>query len=137
MMTDVHTKKQRSFNMSRIRAKDTKPEMIVRSLVHALGYRFRLHRKDLPGRPDIVLARHRKIIFVHGCFWHMHNCKYGRVKPRTNARFWQDKRAGNRERDRRNKYGLKKQGWSILVVWECWIRKPDKLREKLVDFLES
>jgi len=79
--------------MSRCKGKNTKPEMIVRSIVHRMGYRYSLHRKDLPGKPDIVLTRHKKIIFVHGCFWHMHNCKYGKVIPATNSKFWQDKRA--------------------------------------------
>jgi DNA mismatch endonuclease, patch repair protein len=121
-MVDVHTKAQRSFNMSRIKGRDTKPELIVRSFVHRLGYRFRLYRKDLPGKPDIVLPRHKKIIFVHGCFWHMHNCKNGRVKPATRAKFWQDKRTDNKERDRRNIQTLKKLGWGVLVVWECQVR---------------
>ena len=121
-MADIHTKAQRSFNMSRIKGKDTKPELVVRSVVHRLGYRFRLHRKDLPGKPDIVLPRHKKIIFVHGCFWHMHNCKKGRVKPATRAKFWEDKRTGNKKRDRRNIRALKKLGWDVLVVWECQVR---------------
>ena len=121
-MVDVHTKAQRSFNMSRIKSKDTKPELVVRSFVHRLGYRFRLHCKNLPGKPDIVLPRHKKIIFVHGCFWHMHNCKNGRVKPATRAQFWQDKRTDNKERDRRNIRTLKKLGWDVLVVWECQVR---------------
>ena len=120
-MVDVHTKAQRSFNMSRIKGKDTKPELVVRSFVHQSGYRFRLHRKDLPGKPDIVLPRHKKIIFIHGCFWHMHNCKNGRVKPATRAKFWQDKRTGNKKRDRRNIRALKKLGWDVLVVWECQV----------------
>ena len=121
-MVDVHTKAQRSFNMSRIKSKDTKPELVVRSFVHRLGYRFRLHCKNLPGKPDIVLPRHKKIIFVHGCFWHMHNCKNGRVKPATRAKFWQDKRTDNKERDRQNIRTLKKLGWDVLVVWECQVR---------------
>lgn len=133
-MADVHTAAQRSFNMSRIRGKDTKPEMIVRSLVHQMGYRFRLHRKDLPGKPDLVLPGHRKIIFVHGCFWHMHRCRYGRVTPRTNADFWQAKREGNVERDRRNRKSLKADGWEILTVWECWTRNPE---ERLIPRLEA
>jgi DNA mismatch endonuclease, patch repair protein len=120
-MTDVHTKSQRSFNMSRIKGKDTKPELIVRSFVHRLGYRFRLHCKNLPGKPDIVLPRHKKIIFVHGCFWHMHNCKKGRVKPATRTQFWENKRTGNKERDRWNIRALKKLGWDVLVVWECQV----------------
>jgi len=137
-MADVHTAAQRSFNMSRIRGKDTKPELIVRSLVHQMGYRFRLHRKDLPGKPDLVLPGHRKIIFVHGCFWHMHRCRYGRVTPKTNADFWQAKREGNVERDRRNRKSLKADGWEVLTVWECWIRHPEeRLIPRLEAFLED
>lgn len=133
-MADVHTKEQRSFNMSRIRSKDTKPEIIVRSLVHRMGYRFRLHRKDLPGKPDLVLPRHDKVIFVHGCFWHMHRCRQGRVFPKTNAEFWQEKRTGNAERDRRNIRKLRHDGWQVLVIWECWIRDP---KEKIIPRLEA
>ncbi len=109
-MVDVLTKKQRSFNMSQIRGKDTKPEMVVRSLVHRMGFRYALHRKDLPGKPDIVLVKHKKIIFVHGCFWHMHNCRYGKVKPATNKKFWQDKREGNKDRAKRTLRKLPQQG---------------------------
>ncbi len=136
-MVDVLTKKQRSFNMSRIRGKDTKPEIIVRKIVHRLGYRFRLHQRNLPGCPDIVLARHRKVIFVHGCFWHMHKCRYGKVKPATNAKFWQSKREGNVARDKRNLRKLRKEGWKVLVIWECQTRNIDKLTEKLQKFLIS
>src|SRR5687767_4345550 len=116
-MTDVLTPQQRSFNMSRIRNRDTKPEKIVRSIVHRLGYRYRLHKPDLPGKPDIVLVRHRKIIDVHGCFFHMHNCPYGRVKPATNSSFWEQKRISNVTRDRRNLRALRRAGWTTLVVW--------------------
>lgn len=136
-MTDVHSKPQRSYNMSCIKGKNTKPEMKVRSLVHSMGYRFRLHKKELPGRPDMVLTRHKKIIFVHGCFWHVHNCKYGKVIPKTNAKFWHEKRTGNKKRDERNIRALKKLGWEVLVVWECWLRKPEQLADKLEDFLVS
>ena len=136
-MVDVHTKEQRSFNMSRIRNKNTRPEMIVRSLVHRMGYRYALHRKDLPGHPDIILTRHRKIIFVHGCFWHMHKCRYGRVTPATNANFWQTKREGNVARDKRNLSKLRKDGWKVLTIWECETRHQEKLTKKLVNFLSS
>lgn len=137
-MADVHSKAQRSFNMSRIRGKDTKPEMIVRSLVHQMGYRFRLHRRDLPGKPDLVLPRHRKIIFVHGCFWHLHHCRYGRVRPRTNAEFWQDKREGNVARDRRNRRQLRRDGWQVLTIWECWTRDPqNRVIPRLEAFLST
>ena len=135
-MTDVLTPKQRSFNMSQIRNKDTRPEILVRSVVHRLGYRFALHRKDLPGHPDLVLTRHRKIIFVHGCFWHMHKCHYGRVRPATNVNFWKAKRQANVARDKKNLRKLRKDGWKVLVVWECWTRDPSALRERLVRFLK-
>ncbi len=133
-MADVHTSAQRSFNMSRIRGKDTKPELIVRSIVHQMGYRFRLHRKDLPGQPDLVLPGRRKIIFVHGCFWHMHCCRYGRVIPKTNADFWQAKREGTVARDRRNGKALKADGWKVMTVWECWTRDAE---ERLIPRLQA
>ncbi|MCP3694842.1 MAG: DNA mismatch endonuclease Vsr [Planctomycetaceae bacterium] len=134
-MADVHTRQQRSYNMSRIRGKNTRPEMIVRSLVHRMGFRFRLHAKDLPGKPDLVLPRHRKVILVHGCYWHLHRCRYGRVVPKTNTAFWQEKREGNRKRDRLNRRRLKQQGWEILTVWECHTRNLPRLEETLADFL--
>lgn len=137
-MADVHSAAQRSYNMSRIRGKDTKPELLVRSVVHRMGYRFRLHRKDLPGKPDLVLPKHRKIIFVHGCYWHMHRCRYGRVVPKTNTEFWQQKRQSNVQRDRRNLKQLRKDGWQILVVWECWTRQPEqRLLPRLEAFLND
>jgi DNA mismatch endonuclease (patch repair protein) len=117
--------------MSRIRGKNTNPEMKVRSLLHSLGYRYRLHVRDLPGHPDIVLPKHRVVIFVHGCFWHMHKCRFGRVVPKTNAEFWQTKRSGNTERDRRNARQLRKVGWTVLTVWECETRSQEKLKSKL------
>jgi DNA mismatch endonuclease, patch repair protein len=134
-MPDVHTPAQRSFNMSRIRNRNTRPEMIVRSLVHRLGYRYRLHRKDLPGKPDLVFPARRKVIFVHGCFFHMHDCRYGRVTPATNAEFWQKKRLSNVERDKRNIAALKSDGWDVLEVWECQTKTPDVLPDILINFL--
>lgn len=136
-MADVLTAQQRSFNMSRIRSRDTRPEMVVRSIVHRLGFRYRLHKKDLPGKPDLVLVRHRKIIDVHGCFFHMHNCPYGKVVPATNAEFWRTKRESNLNRDRRNVKLLKKGGWQVLVVWECQTRHPEILEKTLSNFLMS
>lgn len=121
--------------MSRIRGKDTKPEMIVRSMVHRMGFRFRLHGKDLPGKPDLILPRHEKIILVHGCYWHMHRCRYGQVVPKTNTEFWQAKRQGNVDRDRRNLRKLRRAGWNVLVIWECWTRDEQKTQEKLERFL--
>ena len=131
-MSDVHTPSQRSRNMAAIKGANTKPEMRVRSALHALGYRFRLHRKQLPGRPDIVLPRHRVVIFVHGCFWHSHSCRWGAVKPKTRADFWSDKRGGTVERDARNRAQLAELGWRVLTVWECETRNPAELRETLI-----
>jgi len=136
-MVDVHSKTQRSYNMSQIKCKNTKPEIIVRSFVHRMGYRYSLHRRDLPGHPDMVLTRHSKIIFIHGCFWHMHKCRYGRVTPATNTKFWQTKREGNVARDNRNIRKLRKDGWKILVIWECQTRNSEKLISKLRKFLDS
>lgn len=122
--------------MSRITSRDTKPEMIVRKLVHRLGYRYRLHDPRLPGRPDIVLQRLKKIILVNGCFWHRHHCRLGRPMPSTHCSYWIPKLQGNAERDRRNRKRLMKDGWKVLVVWECWTKKRDlvdRLREFLLD----
>ena len=135
-MTDVLTPEQRKLNMSRIRNKDTRPEVFVRSLVCKMGYRYKLNVRHLPGKPDLVLSKHRKIIVVHGCFWHMHKCKYGKAKPQTHAQFWQSKRVGNVKRDRQNLSLLRKDGWKILVVWECWTRKPKLLEQRISKFLE-
>ena len=123
--------------MSRIRSRDTRPEMVVRSIVHRMGFRYRLHKPDLPGKPDVVLVRHRKIIDVHGCFYHMHNCKYGKVVPATNAEFWKAKRMSNVVRDRRNLAALKRAGWRVLTVWECETRKLDLLAKRIAEFVES
>ncbi len=136
-MTDVLTPKQRAFNMSRIRNKDTRPEMVVRSLAHRMGYRFRLHDPKLPGKPDLVFPSRKKIVLVHGCFWHMHRCRYGRVKPRTNWAFWRKKRLGNVERDKTNIAHLRRQGWQVLVVWECWTRDLETLEKRISAFLAS
>lgn len=135
-MPDVHSPQQRSFNMSRIRNRDTKPEIIVRSIVHRLGFRYRLHKRDLPGKPDLVLVRHGKIINVHGCFFHMHKCTYGRVVPATNAEFWQKKRLGNAKRDQRNLRSLKRAGWQVMTIWECETKDIAILSKKIEKFLE-
>lgn len=136
-MADVMSPEQRSRCMSRIRSKDTKPEWMVRQTVHSLGFRYRLHRKDLPGKPDLVFPRLRKLIFVHGCFWHLHKCHLGRVKPVTNADFWEAKRNSNLHRDRRNIRLLKSHGWSVLVLWECQTKKPEWIRKIVSEFLIS
>ncbi|MDX6611741.1 MAG: mismatch endonuclease, patch repair protein [Blastocatellia bacterium] len=134
-MVDVLTPQQRSFNMSRIRSRDTRPEMIVRSLVHGMGFRYSLHKRTLPGKPDLVLVRHRKIIDVHGCFFHMHDCRYGKVVPATNAEFWRTKRLSNVKRDRRTLRELKRKGWHVMIVWECQIRDLPALAKRIEKFL--
>ncbi len=127
-MTDVHTIEQRSRNMAAIQNKNTKPEIRVRSFLHSLGYRFRLHSKELPGTPDIVLPKYRVAIFVHGCFWHCHNCQWGSVVPKTRQQFWVDKRAGNVTRDKRDRLLLEGSGWKTVTVWECETRDSETLR---------
>jgi|TARA_B100001971_G_C17878675_1_gene376939 DNA mismatch endonuclease (patch repair protein) len=117
--------------MSAIRSKNTKPEAVVRSLLFALGYRYRLHRKDLPGKPDIVLKKHNTIIFVHGCFWHHHkNCRRANW-PKSNQEYWLPKIQRNIERDKIHIRKLKKEGWEVLVIWECQIKNMDKLSLKI------
>lgn len=129
---------ERSAQMARVRAKGSRPEMAVRRLVHALGYRFRLHRRDLPGTPDLVLPRHRKVIFVHGCFWHRHSdpaCKLARL-PKSNVEFWTDKLERNRTRDVEQQERLTALGWQNLVVWECELRQTEQVVNKVRAFLE-
>ncbi|HVV45880.1 MAG TPA: very short patch repair endonuclease [Bryobacteraceae bacterium] len=130
-MTDVLTAAQRSYNMSRIRGAHTAPEMRVRSLLHGMGLRYRLHGKGLPGKPDLVFARARAVLFVHGCFWHMHRCKYGKPVPATNVTFWAEKRRSNVERDKRNRALLQADGWRVFQVWECQTRDEETLLRKL------
>jgi DNA mismatch endonuclease, patch repair protein len=130
-MSDVLTPEQRRLNMSRIRGKDTKPEMLLRRGLHARGLRYRLHRADLPGRPDIVFPRYRAVILVHGCFWHGHNCSLFKL-PATRREFWQAKIEGNRVRDARDLRRLADAGWRVLVVWECALKGPFRLPEKEV-----
>lgn len=123
--------------MSRIRSGNTQPEMRVRSLVHGMGFRYRLHRKDLPGKPDLVFPGRRKIILVHGCFWHMHDCPYGRVRPRTNAEFWEKKRQGNVVRDASIQEALERLGWRVQIVWECRTRDLESLAREIEAFLAT
>jgi DNA mismatch endonuclease (patch repair protein) len=134
-MVDMLTPEQRSRNMAAIRSKNTCPEMAVRKLVYGLGFRYRLHRRDLPGTPDLVFCSRKKIIFVHGCFWHLHSCLRGQVAPVTNAEFWRAKRERNVRRDRSNRKLLSKAGWATLTIWECQIRDERKVRERLEAFL--
>jgi DNA mismatch endonuclease (patch repair protein) len=125
----------RSAIMRAVKSTDTRPEMIVRSLAHRLGFRFRLHRKTLPGRPDLVFVGRRKVIFVHGCFWHGHACKRGDRLPKTNALYWTLKIAGNKARDAKAQAALAAAGWRVLVVWECETRDLGALRARIEDFL--
>jgi DNA mismatch endonuclease (patch repair protein) len=121
--------------MRAVKAENTSPELLVRSLVHSLGFRFRLHRRDLPGTPDLVFPRLRKVIFVHGCFWHGHDCARGARVPKTNRAYWMAKVARNAERDGRARAALAKCGWRTLVLWECGLKDRSKLAAKLRRFL--
>lgn len=128
---DRISSEHRSWNMSRIRSRDTKPEKLVRSLLHRLGYRFRLHRKDLPGKPDVVLPKYAAAVFVHGCFWHRHpGCRFA-YTPKSRTRFWEEKFSGNVARDRRNRKELEGLGWTVLTVWECETRDLETLAARL------
>ena len=129
------TTKQRRETMRRVKSENTKPEMAIRRLVHRMGYRYRLHRKDLPGKPDMVFPGKKKIIFIHGCFWHGHNCRAGRNKPRTNTDYWIPKIEKNVKRDKKNFEKLKECGWDVMVVWECEIHDLKMTGEKIKDFL--
>ena len=132
---DRISKEHRSWNMSRIRSGDTKPERIVRSVLHGQGYRFRLHRKDLPGKPDIVLPKYKTVIFVHGCFWHRHKgCKYAYM-PKTRQDFWKTKFNSNMKRDKNVQKQLTLIGWKILIIWECELSKIKTLMNKLENHL--
>ena len=138
-MTDTLSKHQRSERMSRIRGKDTKPELLVRRLVHSMGYRYRLHRRNLPGTPDLVFPGRKKVIYVHGCFWHRHpdpNCSLARM-PKSRLEFWRPKLEGNRRRDIDNHGRLTELGWHFMVVWECQIKDIEELKGNIVEFLEA
>lgn len=127
----------RSKVMAAVKSRDTSPEILVRRLVHGMGFRFRLHRRDLPGRPDIVFPSRRKIIMVHGCFWHRHRCRRGRSMPSSRVEFWKSKFASNVMRDRRIKHLLSRLGWSVLIVWECETRDTKRLTKMLSTFLNA
>jgi len=134
---DRISKEHRSWNMSRIQSGNTKPEKTVRSILHGLGYRFRLHQKNLPGKPDIVLARYNSVIFVHGCFWHRHkDCKNASI-PKTKKTFWEEKFKANIERDIKVKNELKSNGWRVLVVWECELTDVESVEKELGKFLKN
>lgn len=134
-MTDRHSTEQRSANMRRIKGKDTAPELLVRRLVHGMGHRYRLHRKDLPGKPGLVFAARRRVIFVHGCFWHQHDaCRAGRM-PASNAGYWVPKLGRNVERDAAARAELEAAGWQVMVVWDCETKDTAGLSGRLSAFL--
>jgi len=128
---------ERSRIMARVRAKDTRPEMHVRKLIFALGYRYRLHAKDLPGHPDIVFRKLGKVIFIHGCFWHRHSsCALARL-PKSRLDFWIPKLEGNRKRDEKNRRALQREGWNVLTIWECQLKNSKRLGERIRRFLDA
>ena len=136
-MADLLTPERRSENMRRIKSKDMKPELLVRSLVHRMGYRFRLHRKDLPGKPDLTLPGQKKVIFVHGCFWHQHSgCREGRM-PGSRRDYWIPKLERNVERDTRNSELLITCGWRVLTIWECEVKDQAAVQQRLANFLRN
>lgn len=132
---DNVTPEKRSEIMSKIRSKDTCPEMIVRRIAHRMGYRFRLHSKELPGKPDLVFPRFRSVVFVNGCFWHWHICRNGKRTPKSNIDYWTEKRMGNRLRDRCVKGKLRRKGWNVLVIWHCQCQDERKIENLLKNFL--
>lgn len=136
-MTDTLTPAERSERMSRIRGKDTTPELIVRKLAHEMGYRFRLHRRDLPGSPDLVFPRYKKVIWVHGCFWHRHEGCRKTTMPATNIPFWEEKFAATQKRDDQNFHRIRDQGWEALIIWECQTKDVENLTKQLQVFLEK
>lgn len=136
---DNLSSERRSENMRRIRYKDMKPELNVRRLIFSMGFRYRLHRKDLPGKPDLVFSGRRKVIFVHGCFWHQHNvssCKITRI-PKSHKDYWIEKLEGNKKRDRKNQAKLRNMGWNYLIIWECELINKEKIKNKIRSFLEK
>lgn len=134
---DVFSPEKRSQVMSRIRSKDTKPEKIIRSILHKQGFRFRINRKDLPGKPDIVLPKYKTVIFVHGCFWHRHEgCKYA-YTPKSNIDFWNKKFSSTLQRDKNIQNKLRKSGWKVLTIWECEIKEIEKTPELLDSLLNN
>lgn len=134
---DTLDPQQRSARMALVRAKNTKPELLVRRLVHGLRYRYRLHRRDLPGTPDLVFPGRHKIIFVHGCFWHRHaDCALARL-PKSRSKFWLLKLEGNAKRDARNVRALRRQGWGVMTIWECQLRDKARLATRIGRFLDA
>ncbi|MDX2030856.1 MAG: very short patch repair endonuclease [Blastocatellia bacterium] len=137
MKEHQETSAERSAIMARVKSIDTKPEMIVRRLTFRLGYRYRLHDSRLPGKPDLVFPGKRKVIFVHGCYWHGHDCRAGRNRPASNVGYWTRKLTRNCERDKENQQLLKKSGWSCLILWECELKSSEEIERRLRKFLDS
>jgi DNA mismatch endonuclease (patch repair protein) len=135
-MTDVFEEAKRREIMQSIRGKNSRPELLVRRLVHSMGYRYRLHSRSLPGAPDLVFSSRRKVIFIHGCFWHRHRCRKGQSVPGTRRKFWIAKLEGNKKRDERKRRALRRLGWRSLVIWECQTKDVDRLTDRIVRFLE-
>lgn len=133
---DRVTQAIRSRIMAAVRTRNTGAEIAVRSLVHRLGYRYSLSRNDLPGKPDLVFVSRRKVIFVHGCFWHGHSCRYGRL-PKSRITYWKPKITANKLRDRKQAARLKKTGWSVMIIWQCQIKRRDSLEARIKDFLNE
>jgi DNA mismatch endonuclease (patch repair protein) len=129
------TPESRSRIMRAVKGRDTSLEMTVRRLIYSMGYRYRLHRKDLPGKPDLVFSGRRKVLFIHGCFWHGHGCKRGARVPKTNREYWEKKIARNQARDAKNKAALQTLGWDVLIIWECQINEEAVLKQRLLQFL--
>jgi DNA mismatch endonuclease, patch repair protein len=137
-MTDKLTPQRRSWNMSRIRSVNTKPEMLLRSMLHRMGFRFRVHCKGLSGRPDIVLPKYHTVIFVHGCFWHQHPGCIDAVRPKTNEKYWTAKLEGNVKRDKRNCQALRREGWRVFRFWGCEIEKdPVRIATRIAEKLRG
>ena len=135
-MADVHSKEIRSYNMSRIRGKNTKPEILIRKSLFSKGFRYNLHSKNLPGKPDIVLPKYKTVIFVHGCFWHGHEgCQYY-VIPKTRTEFWLNKINTNIQNDMKNLISLKNMGWNVITIWECETKKKNNIKV-LIDQIEK
>lgn len=136
-MTDKISVQRRSANMRAIRSKNTSPEILVRRLIHKLGYRFRLHKKDLPGKPDLVFPARKKVIFVHGCYWHGHGCKVGGTGAKSNRSYWRPKIAGNKSRDAQHLSELKRMGWKAFIIWECETKNTVRAASRIKRFLKK
>jgi DNA mismatch endonuclease (patch repair protein) len=136
-MADVLTRAQRAHNMSRIRSKDTKPEMILRQALHAKGLRYRTHLRGVPGTPDLAFTKAKIAIFVNGCFWHTHDCRWGAVRPATNSEFWAAKRQATVDRDTKKRVELETMGWRVLTVWECELKDPTVVVDRVFHFVRD